>query len=69
MKLWNDYCIVGAEFEILAEVFAFGDIFVINAVNLILTSLVPQEDNFLFRGPLGKTAGQGKGLQDREIFG
>jgi hypothetical protein len=47
MKLWNDYCIVGSEFEVLAEIFAFGDIFIIDPEDLILTGFMPQKDYFL----------------------
>ena len=45
---WNNYCIVGLEFEILREVIAFGDIFVIDTEDLILAGFMPQEDYFLF---------------------
>ena len=47
-KLRDDNCIVRFEFEVLAEVFAFGDIFEIYTVNFVFTALMPQEDNFFF---------------------
>ena len=68
MKLWNDNGVVCAEFEVLAEVFAFGDVFVIYAVDFVFTAFVPQEDDFLFGGPFSKAAGKGKCLQHCEVF-
>jgi hypothetical protein len=66
--LWNNYRVIGFEFYVLAEIFAFGYIFVIYSVELFFATFCSQQNNFIFRGPLGEAAGQGKGLQHRQVL-
>ena len=67
--LRDNYCIIRFEFDVLAEVVAFDDAFVVDAVYFVLTVFVAQEDDFFLGSPFRETAGQGKSLQYGEVLG
>ncbi len=73
LLLRNNNRVIGLKFDILAEIFAFDDVLVVDTEYLFFTVFVTHEDDFFFGSPLGKATGQSKGLQhgqalDKGVF-
>ena len=46
----------------------FDDVFVVDAVYFFFIAFFSHQNDFFFGSPLGKAAGQGKGLQHRQVL-